>query len=146
MAKSTTLSELHGDYQRPHLSHIPISKVTILVYVVLTYFIFSHFLVFRLCALLHILSLHVLSFQNPIYHYPYYSLVYDVGFYLTEYKLVSPLSQSSSKLHCTHSCLIVIPSYSLRTIVKLLVLVIPHHSSSYLITAAYLCIVGVDLE
>ena len=125
-------------------------------------FIFSRFLVFRLCTLVHILILHVLSFQNPIYCYPYYSLVYNVGFYFTEYKSVSPSSQSSSKLHCTHSHLIVIPLYSLRTIIKVLVLVIPHclssffivscqniiilhRSSSHLITATYLHLVGVDL-
>ena len=75
---------------------------------------------FRLCVLVHILILHVLSFQNPIYCYPYYSLVYIVGFYLTEYKLVSPSSQSSSKLHRTDSCCTVISLYSLRTIVKVL--------------------------
>ena len=119
-AKSTTLSELCRDYQQPHLSHVPFGKVTIPVRVVLTYFIFSCFLVFRLCTLVHFLILHVLLFQSPIYHYPYYSLVYIVGFYLTEYKLVSPSSQSSSKLHRTPSHLIVIPSYSLRTIVKVL--------------------------
>ena len=132
-------------------------------------FIFSHFLVFRLCTLVHTLILHVLSFQNPIYRYPYYSLVYNVGFYLTEYKLVSPSSQSSSKLHRTCSRLIVVPSCSLKTIVKVLVLVAPRHlssffvisrqnfvvlrcfsskhrhSSSHLVTIAYLCLVGVDL-
>ena len=102
------------------------------------------------------------TFQNPIYHYPYYSLVYNVGFYLTEYKLVSPSSQSTSKLHRTRSRLIVIPSYSLRTIIKVLILVvpcrllsfliktssffiIPHRSLSYHITTAYLHLVGVDL-
>ena len=117
---------------------------------------------FHPCTLVHTLILHVLSLQNPIYRYPYYSLVYNVGFYLTEYKLVSPSSQSSSKLHCTHSCPIVVPSYSLRTIVKVLVLVVPHRLSSffivschiaivpcrslsYTVTAAYLHLVGVDL-
>ena len=75
-AKSTTLPELHGDYQRPHFSHVPVSKVTIPVCVVLTSFIFSHFLVFRLCALVLILIVYILSFPNPIYRYPYYSLVY----------------------------------------------------------------------
>ena len=96
------------------------------------------------------------------YHYPYYSFIYNVGFYFTKYKLVSPSPQSSSKLHCTHSCPIVVPLYSLRTI-KVLAFVIlhhpslfslkassffiiSHHSSSSLITATYLCSVGVDLE
>ena len=89
-------------------------------------------------------------------------MVYNVGFYLTEYKLVSPSSQSSSKLHRTCSRLIVVPSCSLKTIVKVLVLVAPRHLSSffvisrqnfvvlrcslsYLVTTAYLCLVGVDL-
>ena len=153
------LSELCGDYQRPRLSHVPFSKVTIPVCIVLTYFIFSCFLMFCLCALVHILILHVLSFQNPIYCYPYYSLVYIVGFYLTEYKLVSPSSQSSSKLHRTDSCCTVISLYSLRTIVKVLstccssssfvvsrhITVVPHHSSSYPVIVAYLHLVGVDL-
>ena len=70
------LPELHGDYQRPRFSHVPVGKVMIPVRIVLTSFIFSHFLVFRLCALVHILILYVLSFHNPIYRYPYYSLVY----------------------------------------------------------------------
>ena len=120
---------------------------------------------FHLSALVHTLVLHVLSFQNPIYCYPYYSFVYNVGFYFTEYKLVSPLSQSSSKLHYTRSHPIIIPSYSLRTIIKVLALVVlchlssffvvPRHSSlkfvilhhflSSLITVAYLCSVVVDL-
>ena len=126
-------------------------------------FRFGHFLVCRLCPLLHILTLPVLSFQNPIYRYPYYSFVYNVGFYFTEYKLVSPSSQSSSKFHYTCSHLIIISMYSLRTIVKVLVLIIlccflsffiktlsffiiSHCSLLSLITTAYLCSVGVDLE
>ena len=107
---------------------------------------FSHifgincFLVFHLCALVHILTLHVLSFQNPVYHYPYYSFVYNVGFYFTEYNLVSPSSQSSSKLHYTHSHPIIIPSYSLRTIIKVLVLVVLHNFLSFLAVSHYHCI------
>ena len=108
---------------------------------------------FHVCALVHILTLHVLSFQSPIYCYPYFSFVYIVGFDSTEYKLVSPSSQSTSKLHCTHGHPMVIPSYSLRTIVKVLKLVVlhcylskHHHSSSPLIIITYLHVVGVDLE
>ena len=69
------LPELCGDYQRPCFGHVPVGKVTIPVHVVLISFIFSHFLVFRLCALVHILIVFVLSFHDPIYRYPYYSLV-----------------------------------------------------------------------
>ena len=90
---------------------------------------------FRLCALVHILILHVLLFQNPIYRFPYYSLVYNVGFYLTEYKLVSPSPQSSSKLRHTRSHPTVIFTYSLRTIVKVLVLVIPCRLSSFFVVS-----------
>ena len=103
------------------------------------------------------------TFQNPIYHYPYYSLVYNVGFYLTEYKLVSPSPQSSSKLHHTRSHPIIVSSYSFRIIIKVLTLVILHRLSSFLVktlsffviscrslsflvTAMYLRSVGVDLE
>ena len=100
----------------------------------------SHFLMFCLCKLVHILTLHVLSFQNPIYCYPYYSFVYNVGFYFTEYKLVCPSSQSSSKLHYTHSHPIIIPSYSLRTIIKVLVLVVLHNFLSFLAVSHYHCI------
>ena len=99
---------------------------------------------FRLCALVHILILHVLLFQNPIYRFPYYSLVYNVGFYLRKYKSVSSSSQSSSKLHHTSSHLIVIPSYSPRTIIKVLVLVVSHqninvpcHSLSFLVISCH---------
>ena len=84
---------------------------------------------FRLCALVHILTLHVLSFQNPICCYPYYNFVYIVGFDFTEYKLVSPLSQSS----LSFITLAVVPLYSLRTIIKVLELVILHCPSSFLI-------------
>ena len=98
-------------------------------------FIFSCFLVFCPCALVHISTLHVLSFQNPIYCYPYYSFVYNEGFYLTEYKLAFSSSQSLSKLHCTHSCLIVVSSYSLRIIVKVLTLVILHRLSLSLVVS-----------
>ena len=128
---SVTFLSVKSQYQCMLFSHI---------------FRISHFLVFCLCALVHILTLHVLSFQNPIYCYPYYSFVYNVGFYLTEYKLVFPSPQSPSKLHYTCSYPIVVPLYSLRTIVKVLVLVVLRHSSTSLITTAYLRSVGVDLE
>ena len=68
-------------------------------------------------------------------------MVYNVGFYLTEYKLVSPSSHSSSNLHRTHSRRAVVPSYSLRTVVKVLVLVVPCRLLSIFVVSRHIAVV-----